>query len=372
MAATLRQLIAQYELVVAGDPNLGPFDDLPLPDEERAAIQIRADQWCSSLKPNNAIEMWLLEQVCLQALRLERCQVDEAVHRDALARRAIESWDDDRRREAEQLAQKLPKSPAAIAYQLRSTRAGAAWLLQRWTELQALLDAGTPWDTAQKSRALQLLGFPNESPEALPLAPADRLVLVRSEIARLQTLHDGPLADLDHRSRAAAARGLGPAILAALAPLRRQETSIARRLEWLLSRFQSGRRPANLAPGYRKDPDGDLVYVDRSMQPAYIPPDVDPATVPPIKEPSNEPKPNPRRKPQRASSTPLPPLWNFTPAQSFNPSPPKNPNTTNFPRCDALRRDAPPATPRPVPSEVSRQHRPAWRSEDPNPPRPNL
>ncbi len=357
MAATLRQLIAQYELVAAGDPNLGPFDDLPLPDEERAAIQTRADQWCSSLKPNNAVEMWLLEQVCLQALRLERCQVDEAVHRDALARRAIESWDDDRRREAEQLAQKLPKSPAAIAYQLRSTRAGAAWLLQRWTELQTPLDAGTPWDTAQKSRALQLLGLSSESSDALPQTPSDLKVLIRSEIARLQSLHDGPLADLDHRSRAAAARGLGPAILAALTPLRRQETSIARRLEWLLSRFQSGRRPANLAPGYRKDPDGDLVYVDRSMQPAYIPPDVDPATVPPIKEPSNEPK--PKRNPRRALSTPLPPLWNFSSRRNPNPT---SRNPPNSPRLDAS-----PTAPRPV---LSRNQAPTGPPHRPNPPKP--
>ncbi len=319
MATTLRQLIAQHSLILNGEPNLGPFDDLPLPDEERAAVQTRADQWCSSLKPNNTVEMWLLEQVALQSIRLERCQVDEAVQRDTLARRAIETWDNDRALEAEKLAKTLPLTPAAVASQLRSTLAGSAWLLKHWTELQTQLETQTPWTPSQTTRALHLLGLTTQHAATLNLPVGELRALVRSEIARLQALHDGPLADLDHRARSAAARGLGPTVDAALAPLRRLETGIARRLEWLLNRFDSGRRPANLAPGYRPGPDGRLHYVDRNDQPAYIPPNVDPATVPPINEPSNEPK--PKRPSRRALANPLPPLWNFRPDSQPNASP---------------------------------------------------
>ena len=277
--STLRELIAQHQLVAAGDPNLGPFDDLPLPDEEMAAMRARADQWCSSLKPANAIEMWLLEQVAVQALRLERCQVDEAARRDALARRAVESWDEDRRRDVEDLAAKLPRSPALVARHLRGSRAGAAWLLARWATLRGRLESGAPWTSAERSHALDLLGTPapdRPGPAAVDLPAADLLAFVATEVDRLQALHDGPLADLDRRDRASAARGLGPAIDAALAPLRRLERSVARRMEWLLMRFQAGRRLTPPAP-----------WTDPGDRPASADPrsrdvdDVDPRTIPP-------------------------------------------------------------------------------------------
>ena len=284
--STLRELLALHHLVPQGEPCLGPFDDLPLPDEEQAAVRIRADQWCSSLKPMNATEMWLLEQVAVQALRLERCQIDEATRRDALARRAIEGWEDDRRREAEDLAARLRRSPAAVARHLRATKAGAAWLLARWATLQAPLDAGTPWTPAQRTLALDLLATPadaRDAPAAVDLPAADLLALVASEIDRLRAHHDGPLADLDRHDRACAARGLGPAIDAALAPLRRNERSVARRMEWLLGRFQSGRRNSRSAASDADDDSGPDSYAGPGARkrPAYTPPGYVPPTGPP-------------------------------------------------------------------------------------------
>ncbi len=48
--------------------------------------------------------------------------------------------------------------PEAIVLRLESTAAGCRWLLDRWAELGARLDRGDTWPSAEKVKAIRLLG----------------------------------------------------------------------------------------------------------------------------------------------------------------------------------------------------------------------
>src|SRR5262245_43516521 len=75
-----------------------PEDDPPA--DIAGAVGLRSQHWNSSLKPWDAFECWLVDQIAYQSINLERC----ALMADALARhrsrRAELAWDLDRRAEA--------------------------------------------------------------------------------------------------------------------------------------------------------------------------------------------------------------------------------------------------------------------------------
>ncbi len=51
-----------------------------------------------------------------------------------------------------------PDDPARLVPRLERTADGCRWLLDRWAELRAIVNAGQAWDAAQMTRALRLLG----------------------------------------------------------------------------------------------------------------------------------------------------------------------------------------------------------------------
>src|SRR5262245_31937869 len=69
---------------------------LCLPDERAEQAAERARQWHSSLKPMTAFDTWLVELIATEAVRIEACRVREVQLLTEQARRADESWDDDR------------------------------------------------------------------------------------------------------------------------------------------------------------------------------------------------------------------------------------------------------------------------------------
>ena len=51
-----------------------------------------------------------------------------------------------------------PDEPARLLNRLESTGMGCAWLLDRWGELQDLLDGGLKWQSPDRFKAIRLLG----------------------------------------------------------------------------------------------------------------------------------------------------------------------------------------------------------------------
>src|SRR6185437_15412203 len=144
-----------------------------LPDDEEHAVARRAEDWAAFLDPAGDRDDWLVEQVALESVRLDRCQHQERARRAADAARAEVAWDDDRRIDAEALAAGLAKKPALLRRKLEMTTQGCDLLIERWHGLLGLLQSGAPWDGARRSLALDLLGVPPEL-RARPARPGAR------------------------------------------------------------------------------------------------------------------------------------------------------------------------------------------------------
>src|SRR3954470_23857749 len=68
-------------------------EGIVLPDEEAQAAETRAAEWNSSLKPFNAHEVWIVDRMARESIRIERCDHHEDAIRTIEARRALECWD---------------------------------------------------------------------------------------------------------------------------------------------------------------------------------------------------------------------------------------------------------------------------------------
>ena len=109
-----------------------------LPDEVDAQVQLRMDEWHSAVKPFDVVETFLFEQLCVEAVRIETLNAELDEHRRRQAQQAVESWDEDRLLEAEELARELAKAPTTTPLRLRRTAAGCHLLIGRWEELIAV------------------------------------------------------------------------------------------------------------------------------------------------------------------------------------------------------------------------------------------
>ena len=133
-----------------------------MPIELGELVQERTDELCSSLKPWDAFDMFLTEEVALEQLRGERCRRLERARMQRLAEDALDQWDEHRVIAAEQLGTRLSKEPALCARLLQRTLQGCDWLLARWRGLGCVLEGGGAWDHDQRRLALDLLGTPPE------------------------------------------------------------------------------------------------------------------------------------------------------------------------------------------------------------------
>lgn len=211
-----------------------------LPEGEAEAVEGRAAEWHSSLRPFDAYQTWLLEVVAFESVRLDRCRAHEIALRDEQVRRAEEAWDEDRRREAEAWASRFAKDPGLAASRLRATVQGARLLAEWWEALGHALDGGD-WSIDQEQMALDLLGVPEAlragacSPIEVPAGRdrrAHRRGIAEEQAARLGRLIAEVLGPRDAREREAACVGLPGDDGPALARLRRYEASCLRRLLW--------------------------------------------------------------------------------------------------------------------------------------------
>ncbi len=222
---------------------------LVLPHDESAAVEQRMAEWNSSLKPFDPYETWLLEVVAVESIRVDRCRIQERVLRDEQTRRACESWDDDQRQSASELAAKLARDPSVVA-KLSATIPGASLLLDRWRALSRVIENGD-WTAAQEALALDLLGTPIALRDgvASPFfagisgdALARRRDIVSSEMERLEHLISEVLPARNATDRDLVKAGIPDLDDRGMVRLHRYETRCFRRLMWATQQMQSQHR----------------------------------------------------------------------------------------------------------------------------------
>ncbi len=221
-------------------------ETLTLPEHEGEVIAARIVAWTPVLQPQDAYDDWLVEEMVVSSVRIDRCHAHEASLRTRQAARAALCWDVDRECDAEDLGARLTKAPAPVSRQLRRSKQGCAWLIFRWEGLSRILEAKGNWDEAQMRLALDLLGTPKELRDGPSPLDGDRPALIRDQVAQLTRLRAEALDTLDAIDRADAEVGLAP-VDKAIALARRYEAACHRRLERAQSELQKNRRAASPA-----------------------------------------------------------------------------------------------------------------------------
>jgi hypothetical protein len=162
-----------------------------IPGEDPAFYQARIEAMIESLPPRNQVELDLLGRVAAATWSLERATRAEAA---LISQRIKDETIERQRREEDEaiaLGQRLfwdargpwqayphkpqtgnkndtltsrpqdpadPNTPALQIVRLERTVAGCRWLLDRWAELQARLEAGEVWTAPDQFKAIRLLG----------------------------------------------------------------------------------------------------------------------------------------------------------------------------------------------------------------------
>ncbi len=161
-----------------------------LPGEDPAQFQVLVESYKANFRPETEFESDLVERIALMKVQFDRAiRVDVARATERLAATANQAAHAPET-EAESLGKRLffdrrgpiatypngkyynrgqkrtssadvaddPDDPARLIKALQSTGPGCRWLLDRWAELRARLEAGECWQSPEKLKAIRLLG----------------------------------------------------------------------------------------------------------------------------------------------------------------------------------------------------------------------
>ncbi|MEW4570351.1 hypothetical protein AB1L88_20995 [Tautonia sp. JC769] len=283
--------------------------DAVAPDEADAVAARRAE-WAPAFPtdPDDGYQSWLVAQLTLASVRLDRCQQHQLHQGRFEADRAASSWEIDRAADASDLGARLSRDPDRVVSALRRSAAGLDWLLVRWQGLADALEAPGSWDDAQRRLCLDLMQTPDEfrSSDCSMLAqlPPDELRdLVREQVDGLESLRDSA-SRIDLADRSLAEIGLPTSETSELARLRRYETALLRRFRSFEASYKAVHPPAPSLDDAESDADAfdDLLSFARMTTPD---PDPDPEPEPaPAPIPPHPPGPRPDRAATRAVSPP--------------------------------------------------------------------
>ena len=160
-----------------------------LPGEDPALFHARVDAYKADLQPRSTLESELIERMALMSTQFDRATRVDAARAAENVLTIPDLTAQGREREADALGQRLffdrrgplasypnktyyrgqlrtsssdmpldPDNPALLVKQLESTGPGCRWLLDRWAELRARLEAGESWQSPEKLKAVRLLG----------------------------------------------------------------------------------------------------------------------------------------------------------------------------------------------------------------------
>jgi hypothetical protein len=168
---------------------------LILLDEDAEALEDRKAAWAASLMPCGAAEERIVEEAVEYTWLRDRARRAQEAR---IATNIVNAGVDDANREADEvlrLGQKLlfdqrgplahyphydreddeypenvplvseseildgdPEDPQRLVLRLQATAGGCQWMLDRWAELKLILDDGLDWQSADKLKAIRLLG----------------------------------------------------------------------------------------------------------------------------------------------------------------------------------------------------------------------
>src|SRR5258708_8385547 len=100
--------------------------------EDPKLVQQRASDWFDALKPQNEFQSWLVDEVAILSIRIDRCERMERRARDVKAIKAELCWEDDRRLDAVRLGGLLPKRPGRVGQAPRRAPPGCPGPTPRW------------------------------------------------------------------------------------------------------------------------------------------------------------------------------------------------------------------------------------------------
>jgi hypothetical protein len=217
--------------------------------EDAKLVQRRASDWFDALKPQNEFQSWLVDEIAIISLRIDRCERMERRARDVKAMKAELCWEDDRRLDAVRLGGLLSKRSDEVVEELRRTPQGCEWLITRWAMLAHVADVNGSWTSEQSRLAFDLLGTPAEFREGIkpgasldldgrPIESAnDPAAVARREIEGLKQRRE-VVEGLDEVNRSLAVADLSDEDDPELKRLRRYESALHRRLRWCLAQLR--------------------------------------------------------------------------------------------------------------------------------------
>ena len=217
--------------------------------EDLETVQRRSAEFFDTLKPQNQVHVWMVDQAALCSVRVEHSQRIERRIRDKISLRAELTWDDDRRFEVEDIARHLGKDPAATVEALRRTSHGCEWMMTRWAMLAHAADTQErTWTEDQSKLAFDLLATPHAFREGREpgvvidlegrvIDPGnDPAAVARREIALLKERRE-IVADLDEVNRALASADLTNEGDPELRRLRRYESALFNKMRWCIKQI---------------------------------------------------------------------------------------------------------------------------------------
>jgi hypothetical protein len=218
--------------------------------EDADQIQKRSRDFYKTLRPQNHFHCWIVSQIGLISIRIERDERIERRVRDKIIIKADVLWETDRKLEAIRLGEQLGNQPEAIVEMLQRTPQGCEWLMGRWAKLAYSADVQEgKWTPQQADLAFDLLGTPalfrqGFKPgvaldiEGRPITGSDDPASVaRRQIADLKARRD-LVEGLDRASRSLAGADLGDESDPELKRLRRHEATLHSRLRWCVRQLQ--------------------------------------------------------------------------------------------------------------------------------------
>jgi hypothetical protein len=116
-----------------------------LPDDLKH-MRGQMDAWTADLKPDGAVQTWLVAHAAAASIRVDRCLAVETAALGKLVRKAIADWTRKRRARVRKRATHLDTDPAGTVARLKESAYGCDWLLTKWGWLEHLLREAGAWD----------------------------------------------------------------------------------------------------------------------------------------------------------------------------------------------------------------------------------
>lgn len=222
-----------------------------LPTEEARAAELNEHALTIEMAPSSALEAMFIKQMAVYQVKAEQAAAMQIEMRAGLAEKSKFFWNDERRLEVLELAEKLGKNPEGVTQKLLLTKQGVQWIVSRWRLLIMTIETVGDWNAEQRSLALDLMGLSETFRQTVPI-PFDhadaaiqaklRRDMAEREIARLEKLVEDYFLTIDGNLQHRAELGMEPLANRELKLLRRYERDARRRFEWAYRQFQEHRK----------------------------------------------------------------------------------------------------------------------------------